>query len=145
MAWLNTAPKAENKSLSNATDKTVTRLQQMQDEEADVPLPPCPARFLIDYLLEIGPVVPAGMGSAAIAWRDIAAWRECTAVDLPPWQAQLLRRLSADYLVMSRDAEKLDCPAPWLAEQDVEANRGRVRDKVRSLFGSLAGGRGRRI
>lgn len=103
-----------------------------------VPLPPCPVPFLIEYLVEIGPVVPSGVGSAPIGWCDIVAWQACTAITLPPWQAQLLRRLSKEYLAMCRDAEKPDCPAPWQSIQTIESNRDKVCRRLGQALDALS-------
>lgn len=106
----------------------------MQAEGIDPPTPPCDGLFLVEYLMEIGPIVPAGMGAGSVSWRDIAAWQDCTGILLEPWQAKLIRQLSSDYLNMSREAEKPECPAPWLSDEEIEANRDAVGRKVSNAF-----------
>lgn len=112
----------------------------MRDRGQDLPLPSCPAPHLIEYLFEIGPTIPAGMGMSQIEWRDIDAWCERTGVDLPPWQARLLRLLSRDYLVMLREAEDPMCPAPMSHEADVLAKRAAVSRDIGAMFRTMAKG-----
>lgn len=65
------------------------------------------------------------MGMAPLSWREIDAWCNRTRIDLSPWEARLIRRLSSTYLTESRRAEDENCPAPWLGivtecERDAE-------------------------
>ena len=106
----------------------------MVSEGIEPPTPPCDGLHLVEYLMEIGPIVPAGMGAGPVGWRDIADWQTCTGIPLEPWQARLIKRLSSDYLSMSREAEKSDCPAPWLTDQEIDANRDAVGRKVANAF-----------
>jgi hypothetical protein len=93
-------------------------------------MPPNPAPHIIDRLIEIGLTEAAGMGAVPVSWREINAWCERTRVDLLPWEARLIRRLSADYLAMSRKAESETCPPPWRApvtEQERDSELARLR------------------
>lgn len=72
--------------------------------------------YLVSYLLEIGPTVASGMGAGPIEWPQINAWCDRIGVDLQPFEARLLRRLSGEYLVESHRAEKLGCEPPWKTE-----------------------------
>jgi hypothetical protein len=72
--------------------------------------------YLVGYLFEIGPTVPAGMGAGPISFEEIRAWQELTGISLNPWEARTLRRLSNDYLSESYNATKPDRPAPWKPE-----------------------------
>lgn len=130
-------PRPDKKTIAQTAEER-SRKQKMREEGIALPLPPCRAPFLVDYLLQIGPTVPGGMGAAAIGWRDIVAWQECTGIALPPWQAKLLRHASAEYLAMARDAEKPDCPQPWLTGEQVAENRQVVGKAVVGLFDGLA-------
>jgi hypothetical protein len=105
-------------------------LERLADDE-DAGLPDCSARFLVDYLLEIGPIKPVGMGSGSIDWQDIEAWQRCTGITLPPWQARMLRRLSRSYLAMSREAEEPDCRSPT-QEEVTQREREAVSQKIRA-------------
>lgn len=133
-AWLQATPKHDK--VSGRQDGT-SRLQQMRADNLTPDLPDNPAPYLIEWLFEIGPVVPAGMGMASIGWRDLAAWQDVTGIELDPWEARLLRRLSAEYHVQAQKAEKPDCPAPYTAAS-IELNRDAVDRKVRNAFAAFA-------
>lgn len=113
------------------------RSARMQAEGITPDLPDNPAPYLTTWLMEIGPVVAAGMGVGPIGWRDIAAWQDVTGIELTPWEATLLRRLSGDFAVMSREAESMDCPAPYVAGGD-DTRRAAVSRALGNAFKALA-------
>lgn len=102
------------------------------------PLPPCPVPFIVEHLVEIGPVVSSGMGSAPIGWSDILAWQACTGVALSPWASRQIRSLSIAYLTMCREAEKPDCPAPWQSTENIETNRDQVSRRLSLALNAIA-------
>lgn len=101
------------------------------------PLPENPLPYLTEWLMEIGPIVPVGMGTGPIGWRDLAAWQEVTGQRLQPWEATLLRRLSAEFSTAQHRAEAADCPAPWVDDGDCADNRAAVSRKVAIAFKSM--------
>ena len=100
-------------------------------------LPQIETEYIADWLFEIGPVVPAGMGKARIGWQDIAAWSALSGVEPEPWEAKLLRSLSGAYLAMSLDAEDPQCPAPYQDEASIARNRRAVADKLERGFKTM--------
>lgn len=115
----------------------ITRMEAKKAANEDIPLPPNPAPYLIDWLLEIGPTQPVGMGAAPISFGAMLDWQDIMGVELQPWEARMLRRLSVDYVNEQYHARDKDRLAPYSAffAGDVRANRQRVDDKIRSLFG----------
>lgn len=107
----------------------------MRADGVEPSLPEAPAQYLIEYLFEVGPTVSAGMGPSIIGWRDLQAWQDLVGIDLLPWEARIIRRLSADYLSQSLKAEKPDCPAPYLSKQEVD--RASVSKRVGNAFQAL--------
>lgn len=91
----------------------LSRRDQMKKDGVPVLMPVNPAPHIIDRLIEVGLTEAAGMGAGPVSWGAINEWQRATRVILPPWEAKLLRRLSSDYLSMSRAAEEETCPAPW--------------------------------
>lgn len=111
----------------------------MRQDGIEPEMPPQSAPHIVGYLMEVGPAEAAGMGVAPVSWQAIDAWQRRTAIVLPPWQALLLRRLSAEYVAESRRAEKPDCPPPWLRPGTAES-RAAVDAKIRAFFGSFGKG-----
>lgn len=105
----------------------------------DVPiLPPNPAPYLSDWLFEIGPTVAAGMGEGRLGWRDLAAWQEISGIELMPWEARLLRRLSGEYADERHEAKKNDRLAPYGGNRDdIAARRAMVDRKLQAAFAGL--------
>ena len=139
MAWLNTAPRDERKkALEGAPDEElVTRLARLRADEIDPVMPPLSAPSYIDYLMDVGPTEPTGVGPAVISWLTLSGWQESTGTSLQPWELRLLRSLSGDWLAESERAKKPDCPSPWAGET-TEFNREAVARKVSGAFKALA-------
>lgn len=97
-------------------------------------LPPNPAAYLTSWLFDIGPTV----GGEIITYRDLVAWQQISGVELLPWEAQTIRRLSADYAGEAYHAKKPDRPAPYTGErEEIVSKRDLVAAKVRSAFSGL--------
>src|SRR5690606_17265417 len=90
-------------------------------------LPPNPAEYLTDWLWEIGPSV----GDRSIGYVDLAAWQEIAGVEMEPWEARTLRRLSGEYLGQSVKARKPGCPPPYNGEREM------ARDRVAAQFAAM--------
>jgi len=97
-------------------------------------MPPNPAPHITDRLVEIGLSEAAGMGVVPLSWPTIDAWMRVTGVALAPWEARLIRRLSADYVGMSHQAECETCPPPWRAPL-TERHRAAEIENLRQVLG----------
>jgi hypothetical protein len=82
------------------------------DENYQPDMPHVEAAYLLGVLWEVGPTMAAGGYPGPVTHEEILAWQELTGVELKPWETRFLRRLSGEYLVESRRAEKVDCPEP---------------------------------
>lgn len=132
-AWLSTAPEK-----ANSKDKLepVSRLKAMRQRGEEPMLPPNPAEYLTDWLFEIGPTIPTGMGEVPLTFGDLAAWQDVMGIELEPWEARLLKSLSGDFVDERYHARKRDRPAPWSGiESEPEAVRDKVSRQIRSMFG----------
>ena len=119
MAWLNATPKPDERSKAARPEfarPRASRIERLKRDRVPVVMPPNPAPAIINRLMEMGLSEAAGMGLAPLSWREIDAWCNRTGVDLPPWEARLIRQLSVEYLAESRRAESENCPPPWRAE-----------------------------
>ena len=139
MAWLQATPKPDpnsrrGKLAEQSTAPRMSRIARMKRDKIVPPMPPNPAPHIIDRLIEIGLTEPAGMSAAPLSWREINAWCDRTAVDLPPWEGRLIRHLSAAYLAESHVADDENCPPPWKAP--VTAREIEIEDaKLRAVLG----------
>lgn len=137
MAWLNTAPKPDErtKRAKVAADAPkVTRAERMKADGVDLPLPPNPLPHVIDHLLEVGLTEAAGMGAGPISWLTIDAWARRACIDLTPWEARLIRRLSVEYVAEQRRAESENCPPPW-AWQVTDAEKQAANRALEMVLG----------
>lgn len=133
LAWLGAKPVADKQTLNGPEPQS--RLEKLKADGFEAMLPPLSAPWVVEKLNEIGPVVSGGMAPVPLGWRDIAAWKEGTGFPLEPWEARLIRKLSAEYLSMLNDARKPECPAPWSAIEAVD--RDAVAMKVRNEFRAM--------
>ena len=128
LAWLHATPKPDEgtkRAKLGVTGPGISRLDAMKKDKIIPVMPPNPAPHVTDRLIEIGLSEAAGMGTVPLSWREIDAWCSRTRVDLPPWEARLIRKLSSAYLAEGRIAEKESCPPPWRTvvtqqEKDIE-------------------------
>jgi hypothetical protein len=123
MAWLNATPKppegskrAELIQKKKAEAPKLSRLAEMKRAKIEPAMPPNPLPHLVEWFIEMGMSEANGMGMSPISWREIDAWCHRTGIDLSPWEAQILRRLSVEYLAESRRAEDENCPSPCRTE-----------------------------
>jgi hypothetical protein len=118
MAFLHAVPKPpEGSRRAKLADQTnISRLDRLKKDGATVQMPPNPLPHVVDRLVEMGLTEAAGMGLAPLSWLTIDAWQRTTGVELAPWEARLIRRLSLAYLAESRRAESETCTPPWRAE-----------------------------
>lgn len=116
----------------------LSRIAQMReergDENYDPPMPLVDAKYLLDYLWEVGPTMAAGMGSGPITHQELQAWQALTGIELKPWENKFLRMLSIEFLVQTSKSEKYDAPAPWAVISGDD--RDFVADKIRNLMSS---------
>ena len=101
----------------------------MKKAGVEPPMPPNPAPHIVDRLVEMGLSEAAGMGVVPLSWGEIVAWQAANCVRLEPWEAKLIRTLSAAYVTESRRAECENAPSPWRAPV---SDRERAAD-LRSL------------
>ena len=84
--------------------------------------------YLIEILFEVGPSKPVGMGgSVGIDEIDLAAWMSNQNVQLTPWEAQTIRRLSHEYAAMLSISSEPNTPAPWSSPQAITDE---MREKI---------------
>jgi hypothetical protein len=104
------------KMANSAATPAVSRMAEMKARKLPVQMPPSPAYHLVEYFIEMGMSEAAGMGMVPLSWREINAWCDRTRINLAPWEARLIRRLSTEYLAESRRAESENAPPPWQAK-----------------------------
>lgn len=95
-------------------------------------MPDNPAPHLVDWLFEIGPAT----GEHPIGFADLVAWQDITGVELDPWEARTLRRLSAEYLAQRHASRDPGAPPPYSA--GVQARRDLVAKQFATMASALA-------
>lgn len=140
LAWLNTAPKSSGKVSDRQEDQT--RLERLNKAGERPLLPPNPAPYLSEWLFDIGPSGTSGMGEAPIDYRDLVAWQEISGVELMPWEAATIRRLSRDFVAERHRAKEASAPAPYTDRDNVAAQRDDVAARLKGAFAAMVGKRG---
>lgn len=134
MGYLHARPR-----LGHSKQQPKSRLQQLRDQGTDPPMPPVPidGRYLIEQFHEVGPASHGAMGGLLpVTFAEMEAWQQATAVELLPWEARLLRRLSCEYVAQYAASDAPECPAPWTSGN--ERAREDVSRRVRLIFGARA-------
>lgn len=113
----------------------LSRRERIERDGGALEMPPVECgEHLVGYLYEFGPTVPAGMGAGPVAFTEIAAWQALRGIELEPWEARLLRRLSLDYLAEAHRATKRDAQPPWGGSAAVRISQGRAAARALDLF-----------
>lgn len=136
MAWLNATPKPPpgSKSADPKYERpSLSRQEQMKKDGIPILWPPNPLPHIVKTFIEIGMSEANGMGASPLSWREINEWQRATTVELAPWEARLIRRLSIEYLAEGRKAESENCPAPWRSAAQ------RVRDAEQAALERVLG------
>ena len=100
-------------------------------------LPPIEwGQYILGYLFEMGPTMPGAMGAGPLTFSEIEAWQRVVAIDLQPFEAQLIRRLSVEYFGQSHASTKRDCPAPYGGDVRSKTSTKKELDrKMRQFLG----------
>lgn len=96
-------------------------------------------RYLIDYLLEVGPTESGGLGPAPLSHQELLAWQMNMRRFLQPWEISMLRRLSMEWVAQSYAAEEPNCPAPWHPAEQSAAESLAVAQNLRARMRAKAG------
>lgn len=67
--------------------------------------------YLVDLLFRIGPVKKDG----ALEGPDLRDWEYLMGIELSPWEAEALAKMSNGYAAEMHAAVKPDAPPPWPA------------------------------
>lgn len=109
MAWLHAAP----------GEQTVSRMELYRTHNDEHPYLDMPellgGEYLIEWLFELGVSRYTGMGTVPLDYQEIQAG--IGYLDLTPWELQMLRELSTEYVSFSQKAMKEDCPPPTFSDK----------------------------
>ena len=112
LAWLNTAPEP-NKGEKARGQKPPARIARMKAEKLAIDLPDNPLQYLVDWLMEAGPLGVGGMGPVPISWQELEAWKRACEVSPTAWEIRVIRDLSRDFLDQMNKSREPTCPAPY--------------------------------
>ena len=132
LAWLHATPKTEKNTKSR-----MEQFKLISDEHPYLEMPAIDNYvYLIDWLFELGPTMQSSMGSSPLTFEEIRAWG--IDIDLSPWEASTLRRLSLDYLSMLHTGSEPKCPPPFVARKQSEERTKQVSNGLKDLFMQIA-------
>lgn len=76
-------------------------------------------------------MVNAGMGPTSLSWADLIHWQEITGIELTPWEAKTLRRLSRAFVDQMNASKEPTCPAPFAS---AARNEEAVTEQFKQMF-----------
>lgn len=139
LAWWRATPEPAETSRAKADKKKrVSRIRDAEERGLEIFLPDVEpdVLYLVDTLLDAGPTSAAGMGFVPVTWTDLEAWSRVTGIELLPWEARLVRQLSAEWLAETDRSRSAKAPPPW--EHTEESALTRVAEDMRSRIAQLA-------
>lgn len=94
----------------------IARLREgAKDEDFEPDMPdPGDAAYLLAHFWRAGPTE----GDRAITSGELRHYQTNMGIELSPWECEVLRRLSLDYLGESHRASKADCQPPFTESTD---------------------------
>lgn len=114
MAWLHAVPKAPEKK--QVKPKEGSRLATLKEQGREPRLPEAALKYLVDYLLEVGPTEQGGFGPKPLSHVELMAWQINMHRRLQPYEVDFLRRLSVTWCVESQRAQDPVALPPYAAE-----------------------------
>lgn len=132
-AWLSAVPSYDKKGRLSGDEKKLSRYQKIKDAGDEPDMPPLDCPHIIGYLFDVGPMMTGGMAASPVTYQEIDAWRRQTGIEIEPWEAQFIRRLSSDYVAQLHQSDKPDCPPPYIPPADV-VDREAVSSKLKSAM-----------
>lgn len=89
----------------------MSRMRRLDIEEilGSIPMPEVDGVHLVEILFKVGPV----KAETSISEADLEPYERRRGIELAPWQADLLVRMSQAYLSEMHAAQKHDAPPPW--------------------------------
>lgn len=136
LAWLHAVPKPPDK---RKKAREGSRLKNLIDKGRRPPVPEVPCQYLVEILFDVGPTMAGGMGPVPISELELLAWQINRRRFLQPWEAQFVRRLSAEFSTMHADAEDQGCPAPWSPDRIAPAEAAAVTQDMRASLRAMGG------
>lgn len=108
----------------------MSRLAQLKKAGGMPVLPEVACTYLLDALLEIGPVSQTGFGPTRITQAEIRKWQENMCTRLAPWECRTLLRLSEVWIEQSRLSEDAACAPPFSEMAARRANVDAMIDRI---------------
>jgi hypothetical protein len=109
---------------------------RLSNPKQDAARPPASLQYLLDILYDVGPTGQGGMGPAPLSHLELLAYQVNMGIRLQPREIRALRKLSAQWIAMSHEAEDPMCPPPWSPAPTPD----RLRRVAASLRAELSGG-----
>lgn len=116
----------------------LSRFRQMQEQGREPRLPEVSHGYLLEFLLEVGPVESGGFGPVPVSHQEIRAWQDNMRRDLAPWEIAIIRRLSNEWLAASQAAEDPEALAPWSGDAPTPAEKRSVAATLRDRLSRMA-------
>lgn len=110
----------------------------MLDKGAWVPLPDLgDARYLWEWLHDLGLSKSGAMGPVPMDWIDLQAWQNGIGHRAQPWELRAMREASRNFVWQQHESEDPQCPPPW-AQHASPVAQDQVAKQVSAIFGRHA-------
>lgn len=91
------------------TEGELSRRAALEKEKKEIEIPECDAAYILDYLFDLG----VTEGDTPLSHSEIANWQHNTGVELQPFEARFIKRLSVAYLHASYEMQSAEAETPW--------------------------------
>lgn len=101
-------------------------------------MPEISLRYLVDYLFEVGPAGAGAFGATPLTHSELLAWQINMRRMLQPWEINMLRRLSAEWVAESYVAQEPDARPPWMGEIVTSEEKRSVASRLKAALKGMA-------
>lgn len=133
-AWLDAIP--QRKGNKDLPENTVSRRDAILAKGGLIDMPELECGdYLIKHLFDVGPTLAGGMSNGPLTYSEIEAWQRVSGIQLLPWEAALLKRMSGEYLAESSAAAESARPPPYGRSAPIRrSTHAEIERKLDSFF-----------
>ena len=133
MAWLHGRPKSHAKD-----EKPQPRSQIFGDDDYRLILPSVKGvEYLVNHWQKCGMYEHGMSGSSPLSWQELEAYSNQTQSNLDCWESEQIINMSKSYVSFSRNADELDCLAPFspeLTEEQIQEIKKKTATQAKNIL-----------
>lgn len=116
--------------------KYESRLEKFKENSEEIKYEPeAYSNYIINIANSIGLYLNSGYGPVPITWTEILSWSTLTKIEITPWEANLIMKLSRAFVSQFSISKNPACISPILEvdEENLELKRKQISDAFKAM------------